>query len=386
MTAEVSTFVQSQIRNRISHDLAPYTYGVKEFQNMDSLTRGHSVYQGATMRVEIKDGIIICGNINDTAQRLKIRPWIAITKMLIMKMLNSMKHHMHKLGKELPDMLFYIYAAGTYPYDYQTLPLMCMAKPANRNGILIPDDTLIRHPANMPDGINWDETKASIKKHCPENNNSEKENVIFFKGSNTTQSRSGVRYYFSNLPNTKELPLKIEIPLGKDTILKKYDPLWTFCKYKYLLNLPGGQPWSYRKKFLFLLNALIIDVVLIQEFEKNNPNDVWITFFDNLFVPGTDYVELKYNWTPTVQKDMDDTEFSKMKKEITSVYSDLEAHPDKYTKMVESGNAKAKLMSMDLVYRSVYSLLIHFHKNVKRDGGPTSYAELQKHRKSKESK
>jgi hypothetical protein len=92
-------------------------------------------------------------------------------------------------------------------------------------------------------------------------------------------------------------------------------PMETFCNYKYLLNLPGFQPWSYRFKYLFLMNSIVINIDLYPHFKKNDPNQEWRTFIDRLFEDGKDYVNIIMNWFKH-----DDLE---NKKELNNVLSRL---------------------------------------------------------------
>jgi hypothetical protein len=213
-----------------------------------------------------------------------------------------------------------------------------------------------------------------------------KKSVLFFRGSNTSQGRGNVRGYLADIKATQDLPLLIDVPREKRApTLVKFDPIWSFCKYKYLLNLPGAQPWSYRKKFLYLLQSLVIDIVFRQQFSANDVNEPWINFYDCVFEPGQDYVQLVYNSIPEKGKvvDLNKDDYKQIVTDLTSTYKTYESEPDKYTKMVESCSTKANMINLKLIYRSVFSLLLHYSECVKRDGGAQSYTELRadKHNK-----
>ena len=47
-----------------------------------------------------------------------------------------------------------------------------------------------------------------------------------------------------------------------------YFPLYHFCEYKYLLNLPGHQPWSYRLTKILPMGSLVVDVNVLQHYSE----------------------------------------------------------------------------------------------------------------------
>lgn len=384
---DVSKLMETRIRERIKHDLSAFKYGMREFHNMEALIKGHSHYQGTLMRIEIRNGRASCANISESGPRLAARPWMQPRKRVMMDLIVRSLAYMEKTtGKKLPDMMFYLYPSDTYAFAFQKLPMFCIAKPGNRNGILIPDNTFLKHPDTDP--IDWDHTKQEVVKAC-KTSPQEREQVMFFRGSNTSMTRGDVRGYLADLKTNPELPLHIDVPRNKKApTLANFDPIWSFCKYKYLLNLPGGQPWSYRKKFLFLLKSMVIDVVYTQRFSKNDANTPWINFYDNIFESGKDYVELVYEWTPEEGKiiNLAADEFKQLEKDLKQTFKEFQENPDKYNRMVESCSRKAHLINLQLVYRSVFSLLFHYSECVERDGGARSYAELRNDKHVKHSK
>ena len=399
--------MEDKIRSRIRSDLGAFKYSMQEFTVLECLLKSNVQYQGFLMRLEIRDGKLFCNNIRDSGPRLAIRPWIQPKKDAMFRLVKQSLDYMHtKHNKVLGDMIFYIYASDTYPFDFPHIPMFCMGKPENRNGLLMPDNTFLVHPPDnsstkKPDleQFDWDGTRKRSRIYCESRgpctsldidmkdkakakSDNPCLNKLFFRGGNTSASRGNIRGYLASIKPNPQLPLQIEIPKpGEGLFMSKVEPVWSFCRYKYLLNLPGGQPWSYRKKFLFLLKSLTIDVTLIQEFVKGDPNGVYINFFDNLFEAGKDYVQLIYNWTPVVGKNVkvNTNDFQKLETDLKRVYKYYEDHPDEYTAMVDRCNQKAHLITMPLVYRSIYSQLFHFREHVVRDGGPLSLGDLRKH-------
>jgi hypothetical protein len=132
-------------------------------------------------------------------------------------------------------------------------------------------------------------------------------------------------------------------------------PLYKFCEYKYLLNLPGHQPWSYRFKYLFLMKGLVINIDLRQHFGSHE-NGRWINFFDPFITPDVDFVNLVYHWhegEETINKE----NYKKLVQDVETTYRQFENDPDDYDTMVDNGYRKVQMIDQDMVYESLYMVV-----------------------------
>ena len=108
----------------------------------------------------------------------------------------------------------------------------------------------------------------------------DKKNIIFFQGADTSKSQ----------PNNNKTDIRRNLKIvlndhNNSKILIDKEPIIVsdWCKYKYLLDLPGSKPWSVRFKKLLLTKSLII---------KFDVEDYWINFYSVLFKPNEDYKQI----------------------------------------------------------------------------------------------
>jgi len=135
-------------------------------------------------------------------------------------------------------------------------------------------------------------------------------------------------------------------------IATQYVPMYEFCKYKYLLNLPGNQPWSYRMTKILLMNSLIFDVTIMQTYiiEENNKtyeekNEKWVQIYSDYFIANEDYIEVIYDWTESVTSDL---EVIKIYDKINELYKYYENNKDEYLKITNNGTKKANLFNNEI--------------------------------------
>ena len=263
---------------------------------------------------------------------------------------NSIIYHQKK-NISFPDVLFYLYVTDTYAYTYQDLPLFIMAKPLNKTGILIPDNTFFCHEINQR-CYDW----TRVKKECQKIEYN-KENVLFFAGANTDAGRQNIRsgLHKVEISGTAKMPLKI-------LIKKPRISLCEFKKFKYLLNLPGNQPWSYRFKYLFLMKSVVINVNVLQMYdEKSGWNHQWVNFFDIIFEKDVDYINIDYYW-----KENDETfnakSFSELVSKLESIYEQYDKDDTAYKLMAQSGYDKVNMITDKLINESIYILFYEYSK------------------------
>ena len=197
--------------------------------------------------------------------------------------------------KKIRDGIFYIMVGDEHVYEFPNLPFLIIAKPIDKNGILFVDNTFLdiepetKTFEDKSKMISWKDNKDFIDNKC--NKLTDKINKIFFIGKNISLKKTdfNIRKWINeNMNKFANIPLEILL-----TDKNGYMPMSDFCKYKYLLNLPGNSPWSFRFKFLFLMKSLIINIVLYRKY-GNSYDKKWINIFDSLFVPNKDYIEISY--------------------------------------------------------------------------------------------
>lgn len=259
---------------------------------------------------------------------------------------------------KLPKSRFVIYVADTYAWEEgaKDFPWLVMAKPKNRSGILIPDDSFITHGESgtvaSTDNWQWDDMIEKSKKLETKN----KSKILFFKGANTGTYKFGTRQFLSK--TQWDLPIKIDLKGKRESIFE-----WN--KYYGLLNLPGNQPWSYRLKYLFLLKKPVVNVDVLLRYDLENNDDClerWIQFFDPLFVPKEDFIQVRqvYYDNPNLK------EFGKLKmkslkkvaKDVSKAYTCI----DKIGDMPERTYEKITKLSSSRILQYLYSTIVQYSK------------------------
>jgi len=196
-------------------------------------------------------------------------------------------HH----GLTLPETEFAIYSCDTYAWEPEAaqFPWFVLAKPANRPGILIPDDSFLSHgmTGNEPVSMHttqwaWDTALAHSANLRASQSGSMP--TFFFKGANTGATKWNTRDLLRS-QTSGNARVHIDLTPTKESWVE-------WGRYGALLDLPGNQPWSYRRKYLHLLGRPIIqlDVERFTSSTDSNGTARWIQFFDKLLVPYKDYV------------------------------------------------------------------------------------------------
>ncbi len=271
---------------------------------------------------------------------------------IITKNINLLKQN---LG-DLPDFYLPFYVADTYFYFDNDLPFFVEAKPNNKKGILYPDKDY--YYINIEkEFLNYEEFKKRLyDNNCA--NLSGRKDKIYFSGANTGSDKHNIRM---KLKEITEKDNKYEIHIAD-----KFVPMYKFCNYKYLLNLPGHQPWSYRMTKILLMNSLIFDVVVLQRYINTDntisKNNKWIQFFSNYFVNGKDYIEIEYEWTDHVTKDTE--VYDKIYKKINKLFDYYQNNPSKYLSIIKSASEKANKLNMDSCNQAIQQLILLFIKKI----------------------
>ncbi len=268
----------------------------------------------------------------------------------ILKELFSMKNLMNSL-KNIKSTFIPFYVSDTHFYHNNDLPFFVEARPENKKGILYPDQNF--YYITMTNNIvNYDQFKSILQKDgCDKRR---KLPIVFFRGANTGADKHNIRMKLKDITETKQDP-RFEIHVREE-----YLPMTTFCDYKYLLNLPGHQPWSYRFSKILAMDSLVFNVSVLQSYDGGKSfNQKWIQFFDEFFINGKDYVEIDYPW---IEDKTGYNDVSSIYNRLSGLYNYYQTHTDLYKNIVKNARQKTDLITMDVCDFSIKFLLIYFTK------------------------
>jgi hypothetical protein len=297
--------------------------------------------------VHVNNKIDILFDIGDSRKKIIIE--------IVTRNINLIKK---KIGK-LPDFFLPFYVSDSHFFINNDIPFFIEAKPSNTKGILYPDKDY--YYINLENKfINYNEFKELlINKNC--SNINKKINKIYFSGANTGSKEDNKWNIRMKLKEITEKDKNYEIHIED-----KFIPMYKFCNYKYLLNLPGHQPWSYRMTKILLMDSLIFDVVVLQRYlDKNNKidkNKKWIQFFSNYFKPGKDYIEIKYEWTENLTKN--DEVYDKIYEKINKLFNYYQNNIDEYKKITNSAKKKAYSLNLDIFDKTYEYLILSFIEKI----------------------
>lgn len=278
-------------------------------------------------------------------------------KKIIIEVITRNIKILEKQFGSLPNFFIPFYLSDSHFYSDNSLPFFVEAKPKNKKGILYPDRNYYTIFVKN-DSITYDEFKKNVKIKSIDID--KKEDIIYFCGANTGAYKHNIRMKLKNIvdeKNDKKYDIHIE-----DT----YVPMYDFCKYKYLLNLPGLQPWSYRMTKILLMDSLIFDVTIMQTYiiEKNeksyeDKNEKWIQIYSDYFIAGEDYVEILYDWTESVTSDL---EVIKIYDKINELHKYYDNNKDEYIKITNNATTKANIFNNDIFDKTYQYLMLRFIK------------------------
>ena len=338
--------ITAKILSQIQNNLNTYTFNDDTFVSLKKALNDKR-FIDTTVCAKIKNGKLTI--VYDTRKKETRR------KDEIIKLVTDSIEHHNKKKITFPDVLFYLYVTDTYAYQYQNLPFFIMAKPLNKTGILIPDNTFVCHDVNKQ-CYSW----TAVKDECATlnyNDKSDKKNVLFFAGANTDAGRQNIRSGLHKLELSNDVSYPLKILLQQPRLR-----LCEFKQFKYLLNLPGNQPWSYRFKYLFLMKSVVININVIQQYEeKSGWNQQWVNFFDVIFEKDVDYINIDYYWKE-YDEDFNSEQFAELVVKLGEIYEKYEADQNAYEAMAQSGFDKVNMITNDLIYESIYMLFCEYAK------------------------
>ena len=307
-----------------TNELRSYTFTRYTNTLMDILMYADPCISKNTLKVEIINNQLRILKKPDDSALIKRR-----SEGLIILLEKTLECH------EISDCVLYLYVRDTYiKYDE---PFYIYARPINKKGLLLLDHTYIdaeqeKKISKEKGGelIDIKDIRDQIKMHSSHNISPRlKKNSLFFIGQNVPLINSSnfmLRKYFS----------KLAWPYTVKTV--GHMQMAEFSAWKYLLNLPGWYPWSFRFKFLFLMNSFVISINLTRENEHK-----WIQAMDLLFVPNKDYIEINFPFIPN--------NIGILSEEILEVFRKFNYDKSAFDKIVESGRQKGALLTNENVYK-----------------------------------
>jgi hypothetical protein len=268
-----------------------------------------------------------------------------------------------KYGK-IRDGILYLHVADEYVYQFPNLPIFIIAKPKDKNGILMVDNTFVDVEPETKTAetksimIDWEENGKMVNEKCNDNKLKDKMNKVFFIGQNISLKKTNFnmrKWLNDEMSKIKTMPLEVLL-----TDKSGYVPTSDFCKYKYLLNLPGMSPWSFRFKFLFLMKSLIINVALYRQY-GNAYDEKWINIFDSIFIPNKDYIELSYNYN---ENENQNDNLKKLITDIDEIYKIMEKDTEFYNRITNSGYKKGKIINNKNISKIAYKVLNEYTSRI----------------------
>lgn len=268
----------------------------------------------------------------------------------------------------VPNVSMYIWISDRFPWYIENInfPIFVYARPTNINLPLFPETTFYcmwidgKYSNNC---LDFDKIKNIMNDKCEKSTN--KINKIYFKGADTTKTTVGnLRkkiYDYSKLQN--KIPLEIHLDANKN-----FEPLYNYCKYKYLINLPGHYPWSNRLKYLYLTNSYVINVnVRLYNIYPKYEDPEYITLID-YYMDKNNYINVYYNYyktnhnAPKEYKEkaekLNNDEFPKFITNLKTIYDRIEKCPDRYEIKKQESYKKIQTLNMKRVYHYIYCALI----------------------------
>ncbi len=284
-------------------------------------------------------------------------------KVIVKFVLSLLKKQILKNKNNNINLFIPFYISDTHFYHDNDIPFFVESKPRNKKGITYPDSNNLAMKLEDKT-INYDEFMKIInEKKCQ--NESKKKSLIFFSGANTGADKHNVRMTLKNISEKDE---NYEIFVDET-----YFPLYHFCEYKYLLNLPGHQPWSYRLTKILPMGSLVIDVNVLQHYSDiKEYNEQWIQCYVDFFKKDEDYIQIDYPW---IENRTSDDYVYKLYYQINQVYKYYEENGDEYKKIVKNAERKSNMMSMKVFEDTMMYLIYKFNEEMIKVNGEEKFNE-----------
>ena len=313
-------------------------------------TKMEEVYKKSFMltKFTIRDGKVIPDE--DKQHRAKNKNfrrkknfWYKERKEFTILLLQKVLEYARQNKIEVPDCIFYINLGDDYQWRYPELPIFVWAKPEDANGIIFPDISFISQ-AEYNDGKlirvpkSWEDQKKDFSEKCKDIKPKDKIDKIFFSGTPSSETRKKLQNY------SFKFPAAINIQ-PEETL--DFVPPTEYCKYKYLLDLPGAQPWSFRTRQLFLADSLVLYISGRAHGAKFKEGRR-ITFLLSLFSSPEDYIDL-----PLILRARgmpNSADLTKILGNIKTVFNYMNKNPQFYEKIVGNASKIIHNLSSDDIF------------------------------------
>jgi hypothetical protein len=276
-------------------------------------------------------------------------------------LINKTLKYMKKRNIDVPNTTLYIWISDAIPWYKEIdtyFPIYTFAKPKNTNYIIFPDcsfNCITLEQKYNGTCYNWNQIKKILVDKCNYSLEKDKINSMYFKGTPTTKRHSKIR---ENLEEYSKKNKWLDIKLDA---WQNYVSMDNFCKYKYLLNIPGHYPWSNRFKYLFLMKSLIINIDIST---VGTNEDSWITFIDFIVKPNKHYINLKMDYHYSDRKDKEKQEQNKQLNylgsvkivdELKKIYNE---DITKYNDMIVTGYNRVSKLKNKHLYKYIYHCIV----------------------------
>jgi hypothetical protein len=279
--------INQQLLAQIHADFAPYTETGIESQHINRirayLRNGDLVLSlpscshiFSILHVAIIDNRVQCINLQDL-QQMQYQDYTRYYRgICLIRMLEQAAHYFC-----LPDLDVYISVEDHFIID--ELPLLVMAKPKHSKTILCPPYTF----EGFDDfkNLSWESFQTTILQRNI--NWRDREEVFFFRGSNSHWSRQLVVQQNNPIFDVALLSSQ------HDPNSKEFVPLQLHSQYRYLLDLPGWMPYTFRYNHLLMTGSLVHKVETWEPYQL---------FFSNCVEPWKHYIPISVYDLPIEQK------------------------------------------------------------------------------------
>jgi len=223
---------------------------------------------------------------------------------------------------EVKNCVIPLYLWDSYGEEF-SFPHFSWAKPHNKQGLLFPCWSF----------KNWDsvvdEAKSSVVAW------KDKEADAYFRGSNTSLTRSNIRSTMQKI-----FPEYIKLD-------KPHEPWTEMFKHKVLFDIAGAKPWSVRSPLIALSGS--VSFRILQYYPKWNEGP-WIQFYEDVTEIRENALEITQNY---------DKEFIPSKEFVEACHKTLAGSLRKWKKAQSIQKRMITLKEEDIVFYLEY-LITHF--------------------------
>lgn len=330
MNNNIKKFIKNQLNNQIKE----YDFSIN---NIEKIIKYFDMYKNMILLFIIyNNNLYIFFKDGDSRKNIIIN--------IVKKYFEDKKNK-----NNLKNTLFPFFISDAYFYYNNEIPFLIESKPINKKGILIPPTSFykIKIGENLND-ISYNQFIDILdEKKCF--NYDKKKPIIFFKGANTGSDKHNIRMKLKDIVeenNDKRYMI---------SIADKFIPMYEFCQYKYLLNLPGHQPWSYRLMKILTMGSLIIDIKVRQSYNDGRTfNEKWIMIYEEYFKKDIDFIQIDYDWILDRTRN---NQVYEIYKKINEIYEYYQKNENQFKKIVNSCKKKADILNMN-TFNSTYDLIL----------------------------